>query len=57
MQSGGCKAQRGPPPRTQGVTNLVSSRVVLESPGIESDTLVGERDQTPVDDLEYHGAR
>ena len=34
-----------------------SSRTALESPGIASDTLVGERDWTPDDDLEYHGAR
>ena len=57
MQVGGCKAQQGLLPGTRGVTNPGSSRMVLESPGIESETLVGERDWTPADDLEYHGAR
>ena len=33
------------------------SRSVLESTGTEGETPVGESDWTPVDVLEYHGAR
>jgi hypothetical protein len=31
--------------------------MVLESPAREGESPVGERDRTPVGDLEYHGAR
>jgi hypothetical protein len=56
-RGGGCKARPGLLQRPQGVTNLVSSRTMLERWGIEGDTPVDERGQTPVVDLEYHGAR
>ncbi len=41
----------------QGVKNLISSRTTLERWGVEGDTPVDERGQTPVVDLKYHGAR
>ena len=37
--------------------NLISSGMTLERSTGESDSLVHERDQTPVVILEYHGAR
>ena len=41
----------------KGVTNLMASRILLERETVEGDSPVDESDQTPADDLEYHGTR
>ena len=43
--------------RPKGVTNLTSSRKILERSAAEGDGPVGERGEAPAGDLEYHGAR
>ena len=57
MQGEGCKAQQALLPWSRRVTKPNFSRMVLESPGRGSETLVGERVWPFVGDLEYHGAR
>ena len=51
----GCKAQSAELQLCQRVTNLVSSRTLLEWTAKEGDSPVNERVETRFGDLEYHG--